>query len=70
MNAVLGTRHETEPPITTDTTVERLDNAPGEPEDNDGEEETKDQSLESSTPSKKESKGKSPLKKMATYIKE
>ena len=40
------------------TTVEHLDNAPAEPE-----EETKDQSLESSSPSKKEAKGKSPLKK-------
>ena len=65
MDAVLGTRHATEPPITIDTTVERLDNAPAEPEDNDGEEETKDQSLESSSPSKKEAKGKSPLKKIA-----
>ena len=65
MDAVLGTRHDTEPPITIDTIVECLDNAPGEPEDNDGEEETKDQSLESFTPSKKESKGKSPLQKMA-----
>ena len=65
MDAVLGTRHATEPPITIDTTVERLDNASGEPEDNDGEEETKDQSLESSSPLKKKAKGKSPLKKMA-----
>ena len=55
MDAVLGTWHVTEPPITIDTPVERLDNAPGEPEDND-EEGTKDQSLESSSPSK-EAKG-------------
>ena len=37
MDAVLGTWHVTEPPITIDTPVERLDNAPGEPEDNDEE---------------------------------
>ena len=49
MDAVFGTWHATEPPITIDTTVECLDNAPGEPEDNDGKEETKDQSLESSS---------------------
>ena len=61
MDAVLGTWHATEPPITIDTTVECLDNA--EPEDND-EEGTKDQSLESSSPSK-EAKGKSPWKNMA-----
>ena len=63
MDAVLGTQHATEPPITIDTTVEHLHNAPAEPED-DGEE-TKDQLLESSSPTKKGAKGKSPLKQMA-----
>ena len=64
MDAVLDNQHITEPPITIDITVERLDNA-GEAGANDGEEETKDLLLELSSPSKKEAKGKSPLKKMA-----
>ena len=68
MDAVLGSRHATEPPFTIDTTVEHLHNAPAEPEDNDGEE-TKDQLLESSSPTKKGAKGKSPLKQMANLMK-
>ena len=72
MDTVLGIRHATEPPITIDTTASvHQKESHKEPEGYDEDKEASEDQLadkpssSQSSPSMKEAKGKSPLKKMA-----